>query len=192
MSREADQEKSTAWNEASTEAEKTGDDFEEMHGIFFDNTSLKRMMIYMCNSHKRDTDDPITLTIIAMLTSEICLVMNDFGVKLFKSSMLPQIPYHMLNVTQKRYLMNTLDNNPKSTLHISSHNNNGFQIRLKQGFCNRYLDRSLILDQLRECICDYNDNADLQTREVLYHILQQRIICSVSQSQNGKIVGGKS
>lgn len=168
------------------------EDFEAMRQVFFDNASLKRMLIYMCNSHKRDTDDPITLTVIAMLTSELCLVMNEFGVKLFKTSMLPQIPYHMLNTAQKRYLMNTLDNCPKSNLHISSHNNNGFQIRLKQAFCNKYLDRAVILDQLRECICDYNDNADLQTRTILYQILHQRIMCSVSQNPTGKVASGKT
>jgi len=168
------------------------EDFEAMRQVFFDNGSLKRMLIYMCNSHKRDTDDPITLTVIAMLTSELCLIMNEFGVKLFKSSMLPQIPYHMLNTAQKRYLMNTLDNSPKNNLHISSHNNNGFQIRLKQAFCNKYLDRAVILDQLRECICDYNDNADLQTRTILYQILHQRILCSVSQNPTGKVTSGKN
>lgn len=167
-------------------------DFEMMQEVFFDSASLKRMLIHMCNSHKRDTDDPITLTVIAMLTSELCLILNDFGVKLFKSSMLPQIPYHMLNTNQKRYLMNILDNCPKSNLHISSHNNNGFQIRLKQAFCNKYLDRAVILDQLRECICDYNDNADLQTRTILYQILHQRIMCSVSQNSSGKVTSGKN
>jgi hypothetical protein len=60
-----------------------------------------RLMIYMINNRVQEFADPLTSTLVLMVTSPLQLVFCESGFILFKTTLLPVLPYHLFSAAEK-------------------------------------------------------------------------------------------
>jgi len=76
--------------------------------VFFSDDSLKRVLTYLCNSRPPDTWDPITATVLDLLTGRLQFCLSATGLVPFKGRASMVYPYHMMTVEQKQFLREAL------------------------------------------------------------------------------------
>ena len=75
---------------------------------FFTDNNLKRVLTYLCNSRPPDNLDPITATVIDLLTSRVQFCLGATGLIPFKGKASMVYPYHMMTAEQKQFLQECL------------------------------------------------------------------------------------
>lgn len=60
----------------------------------------QRFLIYACNASNENDTDPITTTIVAMLSSPVHISLSNIGVRAFKNTSLPPLPYYLMDSAQ--------------------------------------------------------------------------------------------
>ena len=76
--------------------------------VFFSQDSLKRVLTYLCNSRPPDTWDPITATVLDLLTGRLQFCLSATGLVPFRGKAGMVYPYHMMTVEQKQFLRDAL------------------------------------------------------------------------------------
>jgi len=69
-----------------------------------DESFIQRMLIHMINHRVQEFSDPLTSTIVLMATTPIQIVFCETGLLLFKTNLLPVIPYSLLHHDEKNNL----------------------------------------------------------------------------------------
>ena len=75
---------------------------------FFSEDNLKRILTYLCNARPPDTWDPITATVLDILTGRLQFCLSATGLIPFKGKVSMVYPYHMMTSEQKQFLREAL------------------------------------------------------------------------------------
>ena len=80
-----------------------GSTIKENYASFMTGESfLRKLVVHMINHRIQEFIDPLTSTLVLLATSPLQLVFCESGLILFKTSLLPVLPYTMLSVDEKQ------------------------------------------------------------------------------------------
>jgi hypothetical protein len=89
---------------------------EEFISTFFTNDSLKHMLTYLCNTRQPGSWDPVTATVLDLLTSRLQLCLTATGLLPFKGHAELVYPYHMMSTEQKDFIRQALQDRASYTI----------------------------------------------------------------------------
>lgn len=75
-----------------------------MVSVFFSADGLQRMLTFLCNARLPGNWDPVTSTVVDMLTSRLQFCLTSEGLVPFRGKADMVFPYHMMSPTQKDFL----------------------------------------------------------------------------------------
>ena len=75
---------------------------------FFDHEGLQRILTFLCNARAPGTWDPVTATVLDLLTGKLHFCLTASGLAPFKGRPNMVYPYHMMTSAQKDYLREKL------------------------------------------------------------------------------------
>ena len=84
--------------------------------VFFTEDSLKRVLTYLCNTRQPGSWDPVTATVLDLLTGKLQFCLCSTGLIPFKGRADLVYPYHMMSVDQKDYIRQALQNRAAYTI----------------------------------------------------------------------------
>lgn len=76
--------------------------------VFFSESSLKRILTYLCNTRPPGSWDPVTATVLDFLTGRLQFCLTATGLIPFKGHANLVYPYHMMSPTQKDFIREAL------------------------------------------------------------------------------------
>lgn len=76
---------------------------------FFTGESLTKILTYLCNTRAPGAWDPITATVLEMLSSKLQLCLTQTGLIPFRGRASMVYPYHMMTPEQKDFLRSALE-----------------------------------------------------------------------------------
>ena len=79
-----------------------------MASVFFDRVGLQRLVTFLCNARLPGTWDPVTSTVLDLLTGKLQFCLTEVGLLPFKGKAGLVYPYHMMTQTQKTFLRECL------------------------------------------------------------------------------------
>jgi hypothetical protein len=82
-----------------------------------DGLFVRRMLLHSINHRVQDFPDPLTTTLVLMATSPLQLVLCESGLLLFKSNLLPVLPYTTLKASERALLRSWIEPLPHEQLH---------------------------------------------------------------------------
>jgi hypothetical protein len=93
-------------SEAAAESEQKppSSPVDRMVSVFFDAEGLQRMLTYMCNCRLPGSWDPVTSTVVDMLTLRLQFCLTAEGLAPFRGKADMVYPYHMMTLPQKAFL----------------------------------------------------------------------------------------
>ena len=83
---------------------------------FFTGDSLKRVLTYLCNTRQPGNWDPVTGTVLDLLTGKLQFCLSATGLLPFKGRAELVYPYHMMSVEQKDYIRQALQDRSAYTV----------------------------------------------------------------------------
>jgi hypothetical protein len=81
---------------------------EKMVDFFFTGDGLQRMLTFLCNARLPGTWDPVTSTVVDMLTGRLQFCLTAVGLVPFRGKADIVYPYHMMSLDQKSFLGKSL------------------------------------------------------------------------------------
>jgi hypothetical protein len=81
---------------------------EDMVSVFFDADGLQRMLTFLCNARLPGSWDPVTSTVVDMLTGRLHFCLTSEGLSPFRGKADLVFPYHMMSQRQKNFLRDAL------------------------------------------------------------------------------------
>ena len=84
--------------------------------VFFTDESLKRVLTYLCNTRQPGNWDPVTATVLDLLTGKLQFCLSATGLLPFKGRAELVYPYHMMSVEQKDYIRQALQDRASYTV----------------------------------------------------------------------------
>ena len=79
-----------------------------MIAVFFDAEGLQRIITYLCNARMPGNWDPVTSTLLDLLTGRLQFCLTEAGLVPFKGKTTLVYPYHMMSMSQKAFLRDSL------------------------------------------------------------------------------------
>lgn len=79
-----------------------------MIDVFFDSDGLQRMLTFMCNARLPGSWDPVTSTVVDMLTGKLQFCLTSEGLLPFRGKADLVFPFHMMSQKQKNFLRDAL------------------------------------------------------------------------------------
>jgi hypothetical protein len=76
--------------------------------VFFTEPSLKRILTYLCNARAPGSWDPVTATVLDMLSAKLQFCLSATGLIPFKGRANLVYPYHMMSTEQKEFIRSAL------------------------------------------------------------------------------------
>jgi hypothetical protein len=76
--------------------------------VFFSEPSLKRILTYLCNARAPGSWDPVTATVLDLLTGKLQFCLSATGLIPFKGHANLVYPYHMMSPEQKDFIRTSL------------------------------------------------------------------------------------
>ena len=76
---------------------------------FFTGDSLSRLLTYLCNTRAPGAWDPITATVLEMLSGRLQLCLSPAGLVPFRARPSMVYPFHMMSKEQKEFLREALE-----------------------------------------------------------------------------------
>jgi hypothetical protein len=86
----------------------SGSPVDRMISSFFDAEGLQRMLTFLCNSRLPGSWDPVTSTVVDMLTLRLQFCLTADGLAPFRGKPDMVYPYHMMTMQQKTFLREEL------------------------------------------------------------------------------------
>lgn len=84
--------------------------------VFFSESSLKRILTYLCNARAPGSWDPVTATVLDMLSAKLQFCLSATGLIPFKGRANMVFPYHMMSTEQKEYIRISLQERVRFTV----------------------------------------------------------------------------
>ena len=85
--------------------------------VFFSEPSLKRILTYLCNTRAPGSWDPVTATVLDLLTGKLQFCLSSIGLIPLKGHANLVYPYHMIVCTSGR-LQHPLTEGPVHRAHL--------------------------------------------------------------------------
>ena len=140
-----------------SEAEKPAcSDPNNLVSVFFKGPGLRRMLTYLCNARKPGDWDPVTATVLDLLTGRLQFCLSSVGLIPFRGKASLVYPYHMMTAEQKDFLRQALQDrasfcvcNEALVFHnqASQHRHDGF-LRHADPSASKSIARTDRLDQV--------------------------------------------
>jgi hypothetical protein len=145
---------------------------------FFDAEGLQRMVTYLCNVRMPGSQDPITSTVLDLLTGRLQFCLTETGLVPFKGKAGVVYPYHMMTQAQKAFLRESL-----STRHLYCVCNEAVVFYHSPGDVER-LGAVEVLEALCSRILASKVHSDHRVRIGVCNIILQRVQSVVPLSKN--------
>jgi len=118
-----------------------------MVSVFFDSDGIQRMLTSLCNARLPGSCDPVTSTVVDMLTSRLQFCLTSEGLVPFRGKANMVYPYHMMSPRQKSFLRDELSLRSSYCVcndSVMFHTTPGAvekldQVRVLEGMCHRIL-----------------------------------------------------
>eukprot|EP00961_Rhodomonas_salina_P249697 3375336-Rhodomonas_salina.3 len=150
--------------------------YQEFVQLFLTGVNLERFLIYMCNAAPADSTDPISNTVVTILSSPINISLCNVGVKAFKTTNLAALPYYLLDKQQADFIRKLVDAVQQGlNCTVSSDSNGGFYLRFPSLVQHMHVDKQSVLDHLSNAILNTSGYGDAATKKRVVDILIQRI-----------------
>ena len=81
---------------------------DSMVSVFFDADGMQRMLTFLCNARLPGHWDPVTSTVVDMLTGRLQFCLTSEGLAPFRGKADMVFPYHMMSARQKGFLRDEL------------------------------------------------------------------------------------
>lgn len=84
--------------------------------VFFSEPNMKRILTFLCNARAPGSWDPVTATVLDMLSSKLQFCLSATGLIPFKGRANLVYPYHMMSTEQKEFIRISLQERVKFTV----------------------------------------------------------------------------
>jgi hypothetical protein len=84
--------------------------------VFFTDSNLKSIFTYLCNARAPGSWDPVTATVLDLLTCKLQFCLSGTGLIPFKGHANLVYPYHMMSPEQKDFIRASLQEREKFTV----------------------------------------------------------------------------
>eukprot|EP00961_Rhodomonas_salina_P029021 391448-Rhodomonas_salina.2 len=157
--------------------QQTVDMYNEFAAIFLTGANLQQFLIYTCNAAPAANNDPISNTVVSVLTSPLSISLSNVGVRAFKNTDLAPIPYYLLGPRQCAFIRRVVQkiNDGELTSLASSNANGGFLLRIPPQSAHVFVDKPLVMQHLSKAILGCTGHGDTMTKQRVVDILKQRI-----------------
>ena len=98
--------------------------------LVLDTSFLRRVLLYALNHRVQDFPDPLTTTLVLMATSPIQCSLCETGLLLFKTHLLPVIPFRLLTPDEMERMRNLIVPLNASEMHETVESNGQFTLQL--------------------------------------------------------------
>eukprot|EP00961_Rhodomonas_salina_P241310 3260524-Rhodomonas_salina.1 len=116
--------------------------YKEFVDVFLAEESLERFIVYTCNANSADNSDPITNTVVLLLSSPVCISLSHVGVRAFKTTSIATLPYHLLDAAQCSLVQKMLEcMKAGAACSIASDANGGFSVHFAQPREHVFVDK---------------------------------------------------
>ncbi len=156
---------------------------------FFQASSfVQKIIVNHINNRVQDFPDPITNTLVLMVSSPMQVVFCEAGILLFKSSNLPVLPYSALSIQEKKYLEKMMAEIDSTLLQETYHGCGKFSVQINLGMGN-YLPKQTLLLAFVDVMGKQKEFKEKCILQRLSDIIVQRFLSNISvQSDDIAIV----
>ena len=137
--------------------------------IFFADPSLKRILTYLCNTRAPGSWDPVTATVLDLLTGKLQFCLSATGLIPFKGHANLVYPYHMMSPEQKDFIRTALQERSGYTVC-----NESVVFHAAAGDPER-LDTVSVLEAMCSKVLESKVHADHSVRVGVCNIILQRV-----------------
>ena len=140
---------------------------------------IQKIMVNHINNRVQEFPDPITSTLILMVSSPIQVVFCEEGVLLFKTSNLPVLPYNVLSDAEKRFLRDKLSGLDNALLHETYHGCGKFSVQINVGG-GIYMPKTCLLLAFVDVMSKQKGFKEKSILQRLSDIIIQRFLSNIS------------
>jgi len=140
---------------------------------FFTGDSLARLLVYLCNTRAPGAWDPITATVLEMLSGRLQLCLSASGLVPFRARASMVYPFHMMSQEQKEFLREALERREAYCVC-----NDAILFYHRQGEPER-LETVSVLGSMCKSVLASKVHEDHQVRVGVCNILLQRVQSSI-------------
>ena len=152
---------------------------EELMQFFQRTTIVQKVIVNHINNRVQDFPDPITSTLILMVSSPMQVVFCEAGILLFKTSNLPVLPYSAFNEEERDFLQKTLTNLEGSHLNETYHGCGKFSVQIHIGSGN-YIAKPKLLLAFVDVMMQQRGFKERCILQRLSDIILQRFLSNIS------------
>lgn len=151
--------------------------YQQFLEIFLTGESLQNFLIYVCNATPPDNSDPITNTIVSVLSSPISLSFSEVGVRAFKTTNVATLPYYLLNAKQGAWVRKVVGYFTRGDIptSVTSGSDGGFMLRFSPPSTPLLVDKQEVSNALANMIVGSSGYGDSDVKNKIVFILYQRI-----------------
>lgn len=131
------------------------------------------------NNRNQEFPDPITSTLILMVSSPMQIEFCEMGVLLFKTNNLPVLPYSSLDEEESEFLRGVLDRIDSSSLQETYYGCGKFSVQLHVGR-GIYLQKKAVLLAFVQVMQKQRDFKEICILQRLSDIIIQRFLSTIS------------
>jgi hypothetical protein len=106
---------------------------------------IQKIIVNHINNRSQDFPDPITSTLVLMVSSPMQVVFCEGGVLLFKTSNLPVLPFNILTKKERNTLRKMMDEIDSGFLQETYHGCGKFSVQVNIGVGNYIQKKTLLL-----------------------------------------------
>jgi hypothetical protein len=172
-----------------TKVQTTNRPKETLATVFFSEPSLKRILTYLCNARPPGSWDPVTATVLDLLTGKLQFCLSATGLIPFRGHADLVYPYHMMSPEQKEFIRTALQERSGYTVC-----NDSVVFNTPTGDSER-LDTVSVLEAMCSKVLESKVHEDHSVRVGVCNILLQRVQSvvpisrAVQQRLNGLLFG---
>jgi hypothetical protein len=140
---------------------------------------IQKIIVNHINNRSQDFPDPITSTLVLMVSSPMQVVFCEGGVLLFKTSNLPVLPYNLLTKKERNVLRKMMDEIDSAFLQETYHGCGKFSVQINMGTGN-YLPKKTLLLAFVDVMRRQKEFKEKCIIQRLSDIIVQRFLSNIS------------
>jgi hypothetical protein len=114
--------------------------------------------------------------VLLVLSSPISITLSNVGVKAFKTSSVPTIPYYLLDPSQEKIVLRLCDFMKRTgECHVASDSTGGFTVKFPQPNTTIFVDKKEAMQCLSDAIDSTAGYGDADVKRKVFQIISQRI-----------------
>ena len=142
-------------------------------------TIIQKVLVNHINNRNQDFPDPITSTLILMVSSPMQIEFCELGIVLFKTNNLPVLPYTLLNEEESKFIKDVLSEIDNSMLTETYYGCGKFSVQLNIGR-GVYLPKKSVLLAFVRVMQKQKDFKEICILQRLSDIIIQRFLSTIS------------